>query len=191
LSAKLKAEGHKIVATMDIYGHDVDRKEWGHVASLVTARTNLAHWYVLKGDHPLGTKSARMCIAAKGRNLEINDYRRDDHPTVTRYRFDRAEALKGCEKVRQNYLKGARCNEHYAVVKGLGKEFGERIALQGETENGTMMTILADPNSDAGEFQGDRDFRMLVTTSEGAAGIASSGQRFAFSQWVLSVLDKR
>lgn len=191
LSAALKAEGHKIVATMDVFGYSVSREEWGHVASLVTARPDLTRWYIVKGDRPLGTRSTRMCIAAKGKTLEINDYRRDGAPTVTRYRFDRSRALESCETVQQNFIEGAGCNEHYAVVNGLRDEFGERIALQGESEGGILMTIIADPHTDPEEFEGDRDYRMLVTTSEGAAGIASSGIRFAFSDWVLSALNKR
>jgi hypothetical protein len=191
LSAMLKAEGHKIVATMDVFGYHVDDENWGHVASLVTARPDLTRWYILKGDKPLGTKSSRMCIAGKGKNLQINDHRRAGTPTVTRYRFDRERAMKGCEKVRQNFVKGARCNEHYAAVAGLGKEFGERIALQGQDDRGLLMTMIADPNSNSTEYEGDRDYRMLVTTTDGAAGIAASGVRFAFSQWVISVLDKR
>jgi hypothetical protein len=191
LSAKLRTEGHKIVATMDVYGYDVDAKEWGHVASLITATPDLKRWYTLKGDQPLGTKSTRMCIAAKGKNLEINDHRKDAVPRVTRYRFEREKALASCEKVRRNYVAGARCNEHYAVLADLQKEFGERIALQGEADGGVLMTIAADPNSNKSEPLGDRGYRMLVTTSDGAAGIASSGQRFAFSEWVLAVFGER
>jgi len=185
---KLKAEGHKIVATMDTFGYDVDAKGWGHVASLITATPDMAHWYTLKGDQPLGTKSARMCVADGGKTLEISDYRRDGPATVTRYRFDRDKALASCEKVRQNYIAGARCNEHYAVVEGLQREFGERIALQGEA-GGVLMTIVANPNSNKNKLLSDRNYRMLVTTSDGGAGIALRGERFEFSDWILSVLD--
>jgi hypothetical protein len=191
LSAKLRTEGHKIVATMDMYGYDVDAKEWGHVAVLITATPDLKHWYTLKGDQPLGTKSTRMCIADRGKALEISDYRRDGPATVTRYRFVREKALASCEKVLRNYMPGARCNEHYVVVEGFRKEFGERIAMQGEAEGGILMTIVANPNSNKDKFLSDRDYRMLVTTSDGAAGIALRGERFAFSEWVLSVLDRR
>ena len=192
MSTKLKAEGHKTVATMNLYGYSVEDKEWGHSAALVTATPDLKRWYSLKGDRPLGKRSSRYCIADKGKNLEINDHRRDGPLTVTRYRFDQKRALASCEKVRKNYAAGARCNEHYFVVKSFKKEFDERIALQGEAEGGVLMTILADPNkSTSGTILTDRDYRMLVTTSEGAAGIAARGEQFEFSKWVLSVFDKQ
>lgn len=177
---------------MNLYGYSVEEKEWGFSAALVTATPDLKLWYSLKGDRPLGVRSSRYCIADKGKNLEINDHRRDGQPTVTRYRFDRDKALASCEQVRKNYIAGAACNEYYFVVEGFKKEFRQRIALQGEAEGGILMTILAKPNKIAnGTILTDRDYRMLVTTSEGAAGIAASGEQFEFSKWILSVLNKQ
>lgn len=80
MTAWLKEEGHKIVAGMDCHGFSVSRNEGGFVAELVTATPNLQHWYMVKGDQPLGTKPSRFCVATKGQNLEINDHRRGGPP---------------------------------------------------------------------------------------------------------------
>lgn len=180
----MKAEGHKVVATMNLYGYSVEDKEWGYSAALITATPDLKHWYSLKGDRPLGVLSTRYCIADKGVNLEINDHRRDGKPTVTRYRFEREKALASCEQVRKSTGKNYGCNEHYHIVDGLKKEFGELIALQGEAEGGVLMSITANPSH-------EMDYRMLVTTSEGATGIVASGEQFEFSKWVISVLNNQ
>tara|TARA_R110002072_G_scaffold211424_1_gene368964 strand:- start:13870 stop:14529 length:660 start_codon:yes stop_codon:yes gene_type:complete len=197
LSAALKAEGHKIVASMDAVG--ISLKEGGKVgfvAEMVTATPDLKHWYVIKGDRPLGTKSTRFCIATKGRNLQINDHRKDGPPTVTRYRFDREKALAECDEVAKQFIdgveKGIRCNEFNEGLRIAERDLNERIALQGEAEGGVLMTIVADPgNGPAEGLLGNRDYRMLVTASAGATGIARSGARFEFSQWVLSVLNQK
>jgi len=189
LSAKLKAEGHKIIASMDMIG--VSLKEGGKVgyaAELITATPDLKHWYAVKGDKPLGTISTRLCVAAKGRNLEINDYRKDKPPTVTRYRFDRETALAACDEIAKQFVdgaeKGIRCNEFNEGLRILERDTGGRIALQGESDDGVLVTIIADPEN-------ENDYRVLVTASAGATGIARSGVRFGFSPWVQSVLDRR
>jgi len=189
LSASLRAEGHKIVASMDMVG--ISLREGGKVgydAELITATPDLKRWYAIKGDRPLGEKSTRLCIAAKGRNLEINDYRRNGEPTVTRYRFDRAAALAQCDEIAEQIIdgveKGISCNELNAGLRILEEDTGGRIALQGESDRGVLVTIIADPAN-------ENDYRVLITASKGATGIARSGVRFGFSDWVRSVLDRQ
>lgn len=166
------------------------------VAEMVTATPDLKRWYVIKGDQPLGIKSTLFCVATKGTNLEINDYRRDDPPTVTHYRFDRAKALAECDEIAKNFIdgveKGIGCNEFNEGLRILEEDLGERIALQGEAVGGVLVTIIADPGGGPEEeLLGDRDYRTLVTASAGATGIARRGARFRFSGWILSVLDRQ
>lgn len=189
LSAKIKAEGHKLVAGMDRIGvslKDGGKAAWG--ANLVTVTPDLKRWYMLRGDKPLSERSTRMCVSAAGRNLEINDHRRKGPPTVTRYHFDRAKALAECDEVAKRFIdgveKGIRCNEFNEGLRILEEDLGERIALQGIGDHGTLMTIIANP-------EGEKDFRMLATAPAGATGIALSGRGFAFSAWVMTVLNKR
>lgn len=188
MSAKLKAEGHKIVATMNRYGYSVSKEEWGHFASIVTARTDFSRWYILKGDQPLGVRSSRYCIGIKGSNLEISDYRKSGKATVTRYKFDAAEAKESCKKI---YDGKSRCEEHYGLLARLEENLGERIALQGQVDGAALMTIVADPNSNTAEEHGDRDYRQVVTNTDGAALISASGEAFAFSDPVLTAFAKR
>lgn len=197
LSAWLKAEGHKAVASMDAIGVSLKRGgKAGFVAELVTATPDLKRWYVIRGDRPLGTKSTRFCVATTGRDLEINDYRRNGTPTVTRYRFDRASALAQCDEVAKQFIdgvaKGIRCNEFNEGLRILRSDLNERIALQGIADDGVLVTIVANPGGGGNESQlGERHYGMLVTASAGATGIARSGARFGFSQWVLSVLNEQ
>lgn len=196
MTAWLKAEGHKVVASMDAVGISLKHGAGAvFVAEMVTATPDLKHWYVIKGDRPLGTKSTRFCVATKGRNLQINDHRKDGPPTVTRYRFDRAKALAECDEVAKRFIdgveKGIRCNEFNEGLHIAERDLNERIALQGEAEGGVLMTIVADPgDGPTEELLGNRDYRMLVTAPAGATGIARRGARFEFSQWVLSVLNQ-
>lgn len=189
LSAVLRAENHKIVASMDMIG--VSLKEGGkagYAAEMITATPDLKSWYAVKGDRPLGAKSTRLCIAASGKNLEVSDYRKAGEPTVTRYRFDRDKALTECNEIAKNFIDGAEkgvgCNEFNEGLRILERDTGGRIALQGESDSGTLVTIIADPDN-------ENDYRVLVTASAGATGIARSGIRFGFSDWVLSVLNAR
>ncbi len=38
--------------------------------------------HVISGDEPLAKCSSRMCVTLIGRNLEINDYRKNGTPTL-------------------------------------------------------------------------------------------------------------
>lgn len=194
MSAWLKAEGHKVVASMDAIGVSLKRQKADYVAEMVTATPDLKRWYVIRGDRPLGTKSTRFCVATAGRDLEINDYRKDGPPTVTRYRFDRSKALAECDRIARDTVggeNGIRCNEYYESLRILKEDLNERVALQGLADDDVLVTIVADPSDGPpDERMGKRDYRMLATASAGATGVARSGVRFAFSTWVLSVLNE-
>ena len=189
LSARIKAEGHKIVAGMERLGVSLNQGGTAaYGANLVTATPDLTRWYMVRGDKPISERSSRMCVSAAGRNLEINDHRREGPPTVTRYRFDRAKALAECKEVEQRFVvdenTGIHCNELNDGVRLLEERLNERIALRGTTDQGTLMTVVANPD-------GDKTFRMLATAPAGATGIALGGRGFAFSSWVVAVLNKR
>lgn len=189
LSAKIAEEGHKIVATMDRIGISLDRGGVRRdIAQLVTATPDLKSWYIVNGDEPLSTPSTRMCVAAKGFNLEINDYRFKDKPTLTRYYFKRDEALAECDEMEEKFVvgenTGIRCNELYEGMRNLEEATGERVAIQGMGYRGTLMTMIA--TTDEG-----RGYRMLATAPKGATGIAARGIGFSYSDWILGVLDIR
>lgn len=195
LSAKIKAEGHKTVATMERVG--LSMKQGGQttfIAQLVTATPDLKRWYIVNGDQPLSKRSTGKCVVVTGRNLEINDYRKDGTPTVTRYRFNRAKALTECDKVEKNFVvgenTGIRCKEFYVVISRAIKTFGERIALQGLNNFASLTTIIADPGGPEDSILGKYDYRMLVTAPKSATGIAARGRNFRFSKWVLSVEER-
>ena len=185
----LRGEEHNIIATMDRHGYDVGSEEWGFIAVLVTTSPDLTSWYFVSGNKPLGTESTEFCITIAGKNLELNDHRQDRPPTVKKYRFDAAAAKAGCEKMQDAFLNGVACGEHYTVIEDYGRQFKERIALQGESVGGVLVTFVAnpDPTTD-GAFLTDKNYHTLATTSEGSVTIAGSGERFEFSELVLSAL---
>ena len=176
------------MATMDRIGVSVSKRDVDQAANLMTATPDLKRWYMIRGDQPLAKQSSRMCVSAAGRNLEINDYRRNGEPTVTPYQFERGKALAECKEIAKNFIDGEKygigCNERQEMMRILAENVSERIALQGVTDQQNLMTIIADPAD-------ENDFRMLVTARAGATGIALRGDKFVFSQWILSVLDKR
>ena len=189
MTAWLKAEGHKMVAGMNRIG--VSLKQGGHVgyaADLVTATADFKRWYIIGGDRPLTERSTRMCVAAAGRNLEINDHRSKKRPTVTRYRFEHAKALAECKKIEESYTGakeyGLRCNAHDEVVRILGEDTKGRIALQGMTDQNTLMTILADPEK-------EKRYTLLATAPMGATTVAGGGKGYAFSGSILARFAQR
>lgn len=198
LSAKVEAEGHKIVAMMDRAGVSPDKGGRHDIAQIVTATPDLDRWYVVNGDEPLSKRSSRMCVVIAGKNLEINDHRRDGPPTVTRYRFDRDKALADCERldreVRRKKGYGIRCNEYNYAVRLFADdpEFYERMALQGISDDKTLVTFVADPRGTENDGpMGPNDYTMFVTTPAGATTISARGIRFSFSNWIRTALNKR
>lgn len=191
MTTLLSDEGHKIIATMDRHGYDVEKEEWGFIAVLVTATPDLEGWYFVSGNEPLGTTSTEFCITIAGKNLELNDYRNDAVPAVSKYNFDPDAAQKGCERMQEAFINGVACGEHYVVVEDYKRQFNERVALQGESIGGVLVTIVAnpDPTTD-GEFLTDRNYHSLATTSEGAVTIAGSGEHFEFADLVLTAFDQ-
>lgn len=188
----LRGEDHKIIATMDRHGYSVDRDEWSFIAVLVTASPDLTSWYFVSGDKPLGTESTEFCITIAGKNLELSDHRQDQSPTVRKYRFDTDAAKDGCEKMQDAFLNGAACGEHYVVVEDYERQFKERIALQGESVGGVLMTIVANPDQTTdGAFLTDKNYHTLATTSEGSVTLAARGEHFEFSELVLSVFHQQ
>jgi len=173
---------------MERIGVSVSKRDVDQAANLMTATPDMKRWYMIRGDQPLAKQSSRMCVSAAGRNLEINDHRRNGKLTVTPYRFDRAKALAECKEIAKNYIDGEKygigCNEREEMIRILGEDVNERIALQGVTDQQNLMTVIADPAN-------ENDFRMLATARAGATGIALRGHKFTFSQWILGVLDKR
>ena len=156
-------------------------------ASLVTATPDLKRWYIVRGDKPLDEQSTRMCVSAAGRDLQLNDHRRDGTPTVRRFNFDRDKALAQCDEIAKNFIdgeeKGIGCNDYYTGLRILEEDLGERVALQGITDQETMMTIIANPEN-------EKDFRVLATASQGATIISLRGHKFAFSAWAASAFQQ-
>lgn len=194
LSAKLKTEGHRTVATMERVGVSLElNKATGknlvaRAANLVTATPDMKNWYIVRAFAPLGERSDKMCISSAGNNLEINDYRKDKKPTVTNYNFDKAKALAACKKLGD---KVSHCSDHAEFVEQLQRRLHERIALQGVSrDKKDLVTIVADPGISP-EDLGEKDFRILSTTMTGATAVSLSGYKFGFSKWVLGVLDKQ
>lgn len=105
LSASLKTEGHRTVATMERVGVSLElneatgEKNIARSATLITATPDMKNWYMVRAFAPLGARSDKMCISSAGNNLEINDYRKKDKPTVTNYNFDKTKALAACKKL--------------------------------------------------------------------------------------------
>ena len=130
-----------------------------------------------------------MCVSAAGRNLEINDHRRNGEPSVTRLRFDVAKAKAECHTLHSDE---SNCADHASMVTRMNERFGETIAMQGISDQGGLITIVANPGKSRTEgILGDQDFRVLSTTPSGATVIALRGGKFSFSNWVLAVLDNR
>lgn len=195
MSAALKAEGHKIVARMERVGVSLElnratgKNKVARAATLLTAKPDMTRWYLVRSFAPLGARSDKMCISMAGRNLEINDYRRNGTPTVTAYEFDPDKALAECERLSD---KVGNCSDRAEFLQRLESRFAERIAVQGVTDKAGLMTLVADPGHDGREdVSGEQDFRILTTTGTGATAIALGGGKFSFSSWITGVLDQR
>ena len=166
---------------MERLGVNVDTKAVVHNGDLITATPDLKKWYLVGTDAPLGQRSKKMCISSAGINLEINDYRRNGKPTVTVYSFDESKALAHCKSM-ADWAKN--CAPLSEMITRMQSRFSERIALQGVTDKKNLFVLVANPSN-------KNDHRTLSTAASGATIIVRSGEKFSFSKWILSVLDKR
>lgn len=183
MSAALKGEGHKAVAEMNVWLVDPDSGEQVYGAQIVTATADLGRWYIVTGNSPLG-KSTRLCIGLKGRDLEVNDYRRDGPPRVTRYEFDREEALADCRALQDEIKGGVGCNARGDMLEGFERGHDARLALQGMALSrsggaGGLVTFVADAAD-------ERDYRALLTRPTGTTVIIGRGREFGLTRHALA-----
>ena len=158
-------------------------------ANLLTAKPDMTRWYLVGSDGPLGKRSDRMCVSMAGRNLEINDHRKDRQPTVRAFLFEQAKALAECKRISHAVRN---CSDHAEFLERMRKRFDERIAVQGITDKNGLMTIVANPGvRRTGGVLGDKNFRLLSTTRTGATAISLSGGKFNFSKWIVIVLNQQ
>lgn len=179
------------LATMNKHVIDLDRSR-EHVvgiAQVVMSNRDFSKAYVVKGDAPLGEPSSELCLSLKIRDLEVNDYRIDREPTVTRYTFNTEAAIEQCETIEANLGGNVVCGERSHALRVLEQEEngGQRLAFQGiETRangnDGVLWTLIADPV--------EGDFRTLGSQDQGATIVGSSGGNFQITATLDAYFDQ-
>ena len=152
LLAALESEGHRFVAAMERLTVNVDTGETQPLAQFMTVTADGGRFYVLEANVPLGVPNGVFCITATGRDLEVNDYRQERPPQVTRFAFDPADAAAACELLERE-TEGLLCGHRDTILGNANSQNGMRLALQGTlvAENGddfALLTVIADPIND-------------------------------------------
>lgn len=183
-AATLEDDGQGLVAAMDTMTVN-DQGETEYRAEFVTS-DRAGRGYLFVADAQLGGNASRFCITHILRNLEVNDYRVEGSPSVTRYDFDEDAALQQCAEIqeRSNRL----CGHRASMLEIAEREQGQRLVLQGlfEDEAGIargLFTLIAEPDAPA-------TYRVLTTADRGATAVLENGIRFALSPQVLAFLDQ-
>ncbi len=169
------------LATMNWRGVDVDTNDSDvRRAQVVMSSGDFSQWYVIRGNAPLGEASTELCISLAGRDLEVNDYRVDRDPTVTRYTFNAEAAREQCEAIEAGIGSNVACGERSAALEGFAEDHngGQHLAFQGiETlesgDDGVLWSLIADPD--------DADFRTLGSLDQGATIVGGSGDGFSIT----------
>lgn len=191
LSAELQVEGEgnffSFIAAMNRTAFSAERNESINRAQFVAANTDRSRFYVLLGNAPLGSEATEFCVSHVGRDLEINDYRQDRPPEVTRYTFNDDEALQQCETIREN-LGNVLCNNRDRVLEISDEQDGLRLALQGiflseSGQDSGLFTMIADPEN-------DQSFTTLTSASRGATTVLESGTSFSLAPSIIAQLEQ-
>lgn len=187
LSVVLRSEGHQFVATMERFTVNTDTGETQPLAQFITATEDGSRFYFLEGNVPLEVPDGVFCITLAGRDLEVNDYRQDRPPQVTRFTFDPSDAALGCEYLERE-AEVQTCAHRDTILRNAYDQDGMRLALQGTllAEDGSefaLLTLIADPEN-------GQDFASLTTLEGGATTIFGSGSRFALVPEIVETFDQ-
>jgi len=176
VSAALKNEGHKSLASMDQpYIHD-ETKDERFAALFITANEDFSEWYQLQADQPLGEPAEEFCIKIKGRDLFIRDIRKPNPPALPERGFDEEHAKQMCRDIRKEIDENFLCDSYKSVLNKMAVNRGMFPVMQGHvmTDKGeVLITIVA-------KLDEGKNFRFLSSEKNGITSPLITGRRFNF-----------
>lgn len=184
---QLQEEGLIPLAAMNRLQANVEKQDSELVAQFIMSTSDFSRWIVIKADEPIGTRASEICVSLQGRDLEVNDNRREELlPGVAEYTFDVEQAQAQCDRINSRVEGSTACNERNIALNYFDTELGEKLAFQGiqvgvDGQDGGIWTLVADPV--------EQDFRTLATFNQGATIVSGRGDDFAYAPALIDHLD--
>jgi hypothetical protein len=159
MTAKLKAEGQRTIATADRITVEKDLFAW-----VVTVNADRSVGYILQSDKPTGERGSKFCVWTRMANVRLFDARKTGLDPSVLLKASDADALRQCDVLaKERKIPRATCGAYNTMTRK-AEAMGHHVMLQGfgvekradgsYQPNGTLATVAGNVN---GKLSDDPD----------------------------------
>lgn len=157
MTARLKAEGQRSIASADLIAADKT-----FVGMIFTTNADRSAGYILQADQPTGKRASKFCVWTRLANLRIFDARKPGVPTEALLKAPESDALRRCDELAKEEKVPRESCGSLNTMNRKSEGHGDRVMIQGFVvakqsdgsykPNGTLATVTGRIGGNINDF---------------------------------------